>query len=76
LPRLLQNTWDCILCKTAKRGGVKRKERTWRNGTFSTGIYSRLASSLDFATFVILQITRQMLTIYWKYCIIQNTRQI
>jgi hypothetical protein len=31
LPPLFGNTWDCIRCKTAKRGDVKISKRTWRN---------------------------------------------
>jgi hypothetical protein len=54
LPRLFQNTWDCILCKTAKRGGVKRKERTWRNWyIFYRNLWSACILSY-FAMFVIL----------------------
>jgi hypothetical protein len=55
LPPLFRNAWDCTCCKTTKRGGVKISQRTWGTGTFSTGFYGGIASSL------FLQITLQML---------------
>jgi hypothetical protein len=48
LPPLFWNTWDCIRCKTAKRGGVMISQRTWGTGTFSTGFYEALHPLLNF----------------------------
>jgi hypothetical protein len=46
LPLLFWNTRDCNRCKTTKTGGILSKQEARGTGTFSTGFYEELASSV------------------------------
>jgi hypothetical protein len=71
-------TWDCIRCKTEKRGHAMIKIGTQRSSRITAGFYMWLASSANFElTSDLCNYAANLSTKFcWKLCFFANTWQI